>query len=191
MPPAIGGLACAIAAQTAAISAAKAPIVSSWAPAPGPTVIRGASTITQQLAKLVYTGDERDAMRKLREWLYAVEMERTLGKGRILQRFWGDTVHIDDGARMTWMRQPHYYMGLYPYTYSVGLVASTAMAQRVELEGAPAVAQWLEVLKAGGTQSPMELLQSAGIDLSTPEPIQAAVSWVGSLIAELEDSFNA
>ena len=112
-------------------------------------------------------------------------------KGAILQRFWGDTVDIDDGARMTWMRQPHYYMGLYPYTYSVGLVASTAMAQRVELEGAPAVAQWLEVLKAGGTQSPMELLQSAGIDLSTPEPIQAAVSWVGSLIAELEDSFNA
>ena len=112
-------------------------------------------------------------------------------KGDILQKFWGDTLTLDDTARRTWMRQPHYYMGLYPYTYSVGLVASTAMAQRVELEGAPAVAQWLEVLKAGGTQSPMELLQSAGIDLSTPEPIQAAVSWVGSLIAELEDSFNA
>jgi oligoendopeptidase F len=112
-------------------------------------------------------------------------------KGDILQSFWGDTLTLDDTARRTWMRQPHYYMGLYPYTYSVGLVASTAMAQRVELEGAPAVAQWLEVLKAGGTQSPMELLQSAGIDLSTPEPIQAAVSWVGSLIAELEDSFNA
>jgi hypothetical protein len=59
--------------------------------------LQGASTITMQLAKLLYTGDERSATRKLREWLYAVEMERTLGKGRILQLYlavlpWGDGV---------------------------------------------------------------------------------------------------
>ena len=59
--------------------------------------LQGASTITQQLAKLLYTGDERDAARKLREWLYAAEMERTLGKGRILQLYlallpWGDGI---------------------------------------------------------------------------------------------------
>ena len=59
--------------------------------------LQGASTITQQLAKLLYTGDERSAVRKLREWLYAVEMERTLGKGRILQLYlsvlpWGDGI---------------------------------------------------------------------------------------------------
>ena len=58
---------------------------------------QGASTLTQQLAKLVYTGDERSAVRKLRELLYAVEMERTLGKGRILQLYlaiapWGEGV---------------------------------------------------------------------------------------------------
>ncbi|MBX3606602.1 MAG: transglycosylase domain-containing protein [Piscinibacter sp.] len=62
-----------------------------------PDTLQGASTITQQLAKLLYTGDERDPMRKLREWLYAVEMERTLGKGRILQLYlavlpWGDGI---------------------------------------------------------------------------------------------------
>ena len=110
-------------------------------------------------------------------------------KGRILSAFWGDTVEIDDGARMTWMRQPHYYMGLYPYTYSVGLVASTAMALRVQQEGAPAVARWLEVLKAGGTRPPLELLQSAGVDLRTPAPIHEAVAHVGRLIDELEASF--
>jgi hypothetical protein len=77
-------------------------------------------------------------------------------KGAILQSFWGDTVDIDDGARMTWMRQPHYYMGLYPYTYSVGLVASTAMSLRVQQEGPPAVQRWLQVLKAGG-QIPLDL----------------------------------
>ncbi|MGE4050010.1 MAG: biosynthetic peptidoglycan transglycosylase [Piscinibacter sp.] len=59
--------------------------------------LQGASTITQQLAKLLYTGDARDPARKLREWLYAVEMERTLGKGRILQLYlavlpWGDGI---------------------------------------------------------------------------------------------------
>jgi hypothetical protein len=57
--------------------------------------LRGASTLTQQLAKLLYTGDDRSAVRKLREWLYAVEMERTLGKAQILQLYlavapWGD-----------------------------------------------------------------------------------------------------
>ena len=110
-------------------------------------------------------------------------------KGEILAGFWGDAVEIDDGARMTWMRQPHYYMGLYPYTYSVGLVASTAMAGRVAEEGAPAVQRWLQVLKAGGTMKPLELLQLAGIDLSSPEPIRAAVGYVGSLVDELESAF--
>lgn len=62
-----------------------------------PEALQGASTITQQLAKLLYTGDERSAARKLREFLYAVEMERTLGKGRILQLYlavlpWGDGI---------------------------------------------------------------------------------------------------
>lgn len=63
---------------------------------PGSNLV-GASTLTQQLAKLVVTGDERSAARKLRELLYAVEMERTLGKARILQLYlalapWGDGV---------------------------------------------------------------------------------------------------
>ena len=112
-------------------------------------------------------------------------------KGEILAGFWGDTVEIDDGARMTWMRQPHYYMGLYPYTYSVGLVASTAMAAQVADEGPPAVQRWLQVLKAGGTMKPLALLQMAGIDLSTPAPILAAVAHVGALVDELERAFPA
>lgn len=111
-------------------------------------------------------------------------------KGGILAKFWGDTVEIDDGARMTWMRQPHYYMGLYPYTYSVGLVASTAMALQVQEQGAPAVQRWLEVLKAGGTRRPLELMQMAGIDMASPQPIHDAVAHVGRLIDELEQAFD-
>lgn len=110
-------------------------------------------------------------------------------KGAILARFWGDTVTLDEGARMTWMRQPHYYMGLYPYTYAVGLVAATAMALRVQQEGAPAVQRWLQVLQAGGTQGPLALMQRAGVDLATPRPIHDAVAHVGRLVDELEASF--
>jgi len=110
-------------------------------------------------------------------------------KGEVLEAFWGDAVTIDDGARMTWMRQPHYYMGLYPYTYSVGLVVATAMARRVAEEGTTAVQRWLAVLKAGGTLKPLELMQLAGIDMSTPAPIHEAVAYVGSLVDELEAAF--
>ncbi|KAF0815783.1 Oligoendopeptidase F-like protein [Bacillus sp. ZZV12-4809] len=107
-----------------------------------------------------------------------------------LSAFWGDSVEMDEKAALTWMRQPHYYMGLYPYTYSAGLTASTAMAQSIQEEGQPAVKRWLDVLKAGGTKKPLELLKSAGIDMSKPEPIRKAVSYVGTLVDELEKSYS-
>jgi oligoendopeptidase F len=110
-------------------------------------------------------------------------------KGNVLKSFWGDSVDIDEGASLTWMRQPHYYMGLYPYTYSAGLTASTAVAQMIKEEGQPVVDRWLEVLKAGGTMKPLELLKHAGVDMSKPEAIQKAVSYVGSLVDELEQSY--
>lgn len=111
-------------------------------------------------------------------------------KAELLQNFWGDVVEIDEAASLTWMRQPHYYMGLYPYTYSAGLTASTAAAQLIQEEGQPAVDRWLEVLKAGGTMSPLDLMKHAGVDMSTPEPIHKAVAYVGSLVDELEKSFE-
>ncbi|MFZ7944547.1 oligoendopeptidase F [Neobacillus sp. 19] len=111
-------------------------------------------------------------------------------KASVLSEFWGDTVKIDEGASLTWMRQPHYYMGLYPYTYSAGLTASTAVAQMIQKEGQPAVDRWLEVLRAGGTMKPLELLKHAGVDMSTPDPIRKAVAFVGSLIDELAQSYQ-
>ncbi|MBT2638744.1 oligoendopeptidase F [Bacillus sp. ISL-39] len=111
-------------------------------------------------------------------------------KTEVLKGFWGDTVEIDEGAGLTWMRQPHYYMGLYPYTYSAGLTASTAVSQLIKEEGQPAVDRWLEVLRAGGTMKPLDLLKHAGLDMSTPEPVRKAVAYVGSLIDELEQSYQ-
>ena len=88
------------------------------------------------------------------------------------------------------MRQPHYYMGLYSYTYSAGLTASTAVAQMIKEEGQPAVDRWLDVLRAGGTMKPLELMTHAGVDMSKPDAIRRAVSYVGSLIDELERSYQ-
>ncbi|MEC3608436.1 oligoendopeptidase F [Bacillus glycinifermentans] len=106
--------------------------------------------------------------------------------GEVLSEFWGDEAELDEGAMLTWMRQPHYYMGLYPYTYSAGLVASTLVSQMIKKEGQPAVDRWLNVLKAGGTMKPLDLLKEAGVDMSTDEPIRRAVAYVGSLVDELE-----
>lgn len=117
---------------------------------------------------------------------------RTLNetKGQVLTDFWGDVLQVDDGARMTWMRQPHYYSGLYPFTYAAGLTASTAVSSLIFEEGQPAVDRWLQVLKAGGTKKPLELMKMAGVDLSSPEPIRQAVAYVGSLVDELERSMD-
>lgn len=110
-------------------------------------------------------------------------------KGDILSSFWGADVVIDEEAKLTWMRQPHYYMSLYPYTYAAGLSASTAVAKLIREEGQPAVDRWLEVLKAGGSMSPLELMKLAGVDMSQPDPIRSAAAYVGSLIDELESLY--
>ena len=110
-------------------------------------------------------------------------------KRAILQGFWGDAVEIDAGAAMTWMRQPHYYFGLYPYTYSVGLVAATALAEKSSRDGPAVFSQWLDVLRAGSTLSPLDLMRQVGIDLSSPQPIREAIAYAGRLIDELEASF--
>lgn len=106
-------------------------------------------------------------------------------KRGVLEEFWGDAVEINEGAELTWMRQPHYYMGLYPYTYSAGLTISTEMAKRVLNEGQPAVDDWLKVLQAGGTQTPAELSKMAGVDITTDEPLRNTIAYIGNLIDQL------
>ncbi|NJH66225.1 oligoendopeptidase F [Staphylococcus agnetis] len=108
-------------------------------------------------------------------------------KRNVIEAFWVDEVNISSGAELTWMRQPHYYMGLYPYTYSAGLTIGTLMAQRIKEEGQVAVEDWLEVLKAGGSMSPLELTQIAGLDMSTDKPLKDTIQFIGSLVDEIEN----
>jgi oligoendopeptidase F len=106
-------------------------------------------------------------------------------KRGVLEEFWGDAVEIIPGAELTWMRQPHYYMGLYPYTYSAGLTISTQVSKRILNEGESAVEDWLKVLQAGGTKSPVELAQMAGVDVTTDQPLRDTIAYIGELVDEL------
>ncbi|MCG1298444.1 oligoendopeptidase F [Staphylococcus epidermidis] len=100
--------------------------------------------------------------------------------------FFGDTVEMTDGVELTWMRQPHYYMGLYSYTYSAGLTIGTVVSQCIKNEGQPAVDRWLKTLQAGGSQSPIELAQIAGVDITTDAPLKETINYISNLVDELE-----
>ena len=102
-----------------------------------------------------------------------------------LEKFWGDAVELTEGAELTWMRQPHYYMGLYSYTYSAGLTVATQACKHIEAEGAPAVEDWKKVLAAGGTKTPLELARMAGVDISTDAPLLDTIETIGGYIDEI------
>ena len=115
-------------------------------------------------------------------WLDAEQEE-------ILATFWGDTLEIDEGAKMTWMRQPHYYSGLYSYTYSVGLTVATAAVPKIAAGDQAARDGWLAALAAGPTRTPQELALIAGVDMGTAAPLHAAAAFVGGLVDQLESAF--
>ncbi|RIP32746.1 oligoendopeptidase F [Staphylococcus gallinarum] len=108
----------------------------------------------------------------------------------VYSQFFGDSVKLTEGTELTWMRQPHYYMGLYSYTYSAGLTIGTVMSQRIKNEGQVAVNQWLDTLSAGGNMSPAELANIAGIDITTDQPLKSTIQYIGKLVNELEQLTN-
>ena len=104
---------------------------------------------------------------------------------RNLETFWGDAVELTDGCELTWMRQPHYYMGLYSYTYSAGLTLATQAALNIAAEGESAVARWRAMLEAGSTRDPLGLAAIAGIDLSTPDALEHTIAYISDIIDEI------
>lgn len=102
-----------------------------------------------------------------------------------LEKFWGNDVEIIDGAELTWMRQPHYYMGLYSYTYSAGLTIATQVSKRIEEEGQTAVDDWKKVLAAGSTLTPVQLAALAKVDITTDAPLLDTIETIGKIIDEI------
>ena len=106
-------------------------------------------------------------------------------KREVLEEFWGDAVVINEGAELTWMRQPHYYMGLYPYTYSAGLTIATEANNRILKEGQEAIDDWITVLKSGGIYTPVEFAKKAGVDITTEQPLLNTIEHIGNIIDEI------
>ena len=104
---------------------------------------------------------------------------------RNLETFWGDAVELTEGCELTWMRQPHYYMGLYSYTYSAGLTLATQAALNIAAEGESAVARWRAMLEAGSTRDPLGLAAIAGIDLSTPDALEHTIAYISGIIDKI------
>lgn len=107
-------------------------------------------------------------------------------KKDVLTQFWGETVEILDGAELTWMRQPHYYMGLYSYTYSAGLTIATMVSQKI-LTDETYISKWIDVLKAGGTKTPIELAAMVDVDINTDEPLRKTIAYIASMIDAIEE----
>lgn len=102
----------------------------------------------------------------------------------VLTEFWGDAIEIDDDAALTWMRQAHYYMGLYSYTYSAGLVISTV--GYLNLKQSPSGAQdWLDFLKSGGSKTPIETARLIKADISTEKPLRDTIQFLDDTVNQI------
>ncbi|EFI41317.1 oligoendopeptidase F [Peptoniphilus sp. oral taxon 386] len=115
--------------------------------------------------------------------------EKTLTKitKEVHEKFWADAVEIDDYAALTWMRQPHYYMGLYSYTYSAGLSIATEVAKRIMKDGKVAADAWIDALCKGGSLEIIDLCKVAGVDITKEDFILNTIDYIGDIIDKIEE----
>ncbi len=102
------------------------------------------------------------------------------------KKYFGPALSEDEYIRYEWARIPHFYRGFYVYQYATGYSAATAISKRILTEGEPARKNYIEFLKSGSSDYPVELLKIAGVDMSSPEPIRMAMETFKDLVDELE-----
>lgn len=105
----------------------------------------------------------------------------------INEKYYGPDMISDDEIAYEWARIPHFYYNFYVYQYATSFCAAVAIADMILKEGEPAVARYKKFLSSGCTDAPVELLKIAGVDLTTPAPIEAALAKMGEIIKELEE----
>ena len=86
-------------------------------------------------------------------------------------RYYGPAVENDDTIKYEWARIPHFYNAFYVYKYATGYSAATAISQNILSEGRPAAERYIEFLRTGESDYPIELLKKAGVDMSSPAPV--------------------
>lgn len=101
--------------------------------------------------------------------------------------YYGKDMVVDKDIEMEWARIPHFYNSFYVYKYATGFSAATSFSKQILEEGAPAVDRYLGFLKSGGSDFSINILKKAGVDMSSPEPIEQAMSVFESLIEQMEE----
>jgi oligoendopeptidase F len=105
---------------------------------------------------------------------------------KLNKKYFGDKVSYDPYIAMEWSRIPHFYRAFYVYKYATGYSAASAISGKILKEGAPARDAYIEFLKTGESNYPIELLKIAGVDMSSPAPIEQAMDAFEKLIVEIE-----
>ncbi|OGU48168.1 MAG: oligoendopeptidase F [Ignavibacteria bacterium GWB2_36_8] len=106
--------------------------------------------------------------------------------GSLYLKYWGPEMVVDDEERYTWARVPHFYYNFYVYQYATGFSASEVLARKVKTEGKPAVEKYLNFLKAGSSNYPINILKDAGVDMSSPEAVLSTTQKMNELLNEVE-----
>ena len=107
--------------------------------------------------------------------------------GDILRRYHGHDegiVLIDDLYTNEWMFVPHFYYNMYVFQYSTSITAGTALYAKIVEEGEAGVENYKNLLRAGGSDYPYEILRAAGVDMATPEPYRAVVDRMNAIMDE-------
>ncbi|MEG0085459.1 MAG: oligoendopeptidase F [Niameybacter sp.] len=104
----------------------------------------------------------------------------------LVKKYHGDAMHVDELIALEWARIPHFYTPFYVYQYATGYSAAIALSQGILKEGEAAVKRYKAFLSGGSSQDPIDLLKIAGVDMSSPAPIEAALKVFEGLIAEMK-----
>lgn len=127
------------------------------------------------------------AMGKMAESGQALTADALCQKYHALNKlYFGPDMVSDDQIALEWARIPHFFYNYYVFQYATGFSAAVAIANRILKEGAPAVADYKKFLSGGCSTDPISLLKIAGVDMSSPEPVNSALALFGELVDEME-----
>ena len=105
---------------------------------------------------------------------------------RLCKLYYGEDMVVDDQIAMEWARIPHFYYNYYVFQYATGYSAAIALSRRILREGENAVKDYLGFLSGGCSKSPIDLLKGAGVDMTSPAPVNDALKLFGELLDEME-----
>ena len=105
---------------------------------------------------------------------------------RLNELYYGPDMVVDDHIAMEWARIPHFYYDYYVFQYATGYSAAIALSRKILDEGESAVKDYIGFLSGGCSKSPIDLLKGAGVDMTSPEPVNQALELFGKLLDEME-----